>query len=172
MQFVIRKTCKTRMGSQQPDDGLCEVDAETGAITKIWNPVFNDYGYGIKQAAEAKSALLLKFSSERQVDLLRHHKSNNRNAQAFDTTIYGRREKFCGEILPQTLFVARKRLLDLKVSHLDPRGTGGFIFSQLLREHIAKEWKAFLPRYFFRLSLPVPIRLNCLKNLSHLKSLS
>ena len=137
------QTCKTRMGSQQPDDGLCEVDAETGAITKIWNPVFNDYGYGIKQAAEAKSALLLKFSSERQVDLLRHHKSNNRNAQAFDTTIYGRREKFCGEILPQTLFVARKRLLDLKVSHLDPRGTGGFIFSQLLREHIAKEWKAF-----------------------------
>jgi hypothetical protein len=137
------QTCKTRTGSQQPDDGLCEVDAETGMITKIWNPVFNDYGYGIKKAAEVKSALLLKFSSERQVDLLRHHKSNNRNAQAFDTTIYGRREKFGGDEIGQTLFVARKRLLDLKVSHLDPRGTGGFIFSPLLREHIAKEWKVF-----------------------------
>jgi hypothetical protein len=34
-------------------------------------------------------------------------------------------------------------MLDLKTSHLDPRNTGGFIFSPLLRDHIAKEWKAF-----------------------------
>ena len=110
---------------------------------RIWNPVFNDYGFGIMRAAEAKRDLLLKFSAERKTDLLRHHKSNQRNAQAFDTTPYGRREKFGGDEIGQTLFVARKRMLDLKTSHLDPRGTGGFIFSPLLREHISKEWKLF-----------------------------
>jgi hypothetical protein len=137
------QTFKPRLGNQQPEDGLCELDAETGEITKIWNPVFNDYGYGIMQAVESKMDLLLKFSTDRQIDLLRHHKSSQRNAQAFDTTAYGRREKFCGDELGQTLFVARKRMLDLKKSHLDPSNTGGFIFSPLLRDHISKEWESF-----------------------------
>jgi CRISPR-associated endonuclease Csn1 len=132
-----------RLGNKRPDDGLCELDAETGEIKKIWNPVFNDYGHGIMRAAESKRDLLLKFSAGRKTDLLRHHKSNQRNAQAFDTTPYGRREKFGGDEIGQTLFVARKRMLDLKTSHLDPRNTGGFIFSPLLREHIAKEWELF-----------------------------
>lgn len=137
------QTFKPRLGNRQSDDGLCELDAETGAITKIWNPVFSDYGFGIMRAAESKMDLLLKFSADRQTDLLRHHKSSQRNAQAFDTTPYGRREKFAGDDLGQTLFVARKRMLDLKTSHLNPRNTGGFIFSRLLREHIAKEWNSF-----------------------------
>jgi hypothetical protein len=132
-----------RTENKRPDDGLCEVDVETGEIKKIWNPVFNDYGHGIMRAAELKRDSLLKFSTDRKTDLLRHHKSNQRNAQAFDTTPYGRRETFGGDEIGQTLFVARKRMLDLKTSHLDPRNTGGFIFSPLLREHIAKEWKLF-----------------------------
>ena len=137
------QTFKPRLGSQQPDDGLCELDAETGDVTKIWNPVFNDYGFGIMRAAESKMDLLLEFSADRLTDLLRHHKSSQRNAQSFDTTPYGRRETFGGDPLGQTLFVARKRMLDLKTSHLDPRNTGGFIFSPLLRDHITKEWKSF-----------------------------
>ncbi len=137
------QTFKVRLGNQQPEDGLCELDAETGEITKIWNPVFNDYGYGIMRAVESRMDLLLKFSTDRQTDLLRHHKSSQRNAQAFDTTPYGRREKFGGDELGQPLFVARKRILDLKTSHLNPRNTGGFIFSPLIRDHIAKEWESF-----------------------------
>jgi CRISPR-associated endonuclease Csn1 len=137
------QTFKPRLGNQQSDDGLCELDAVTGAVTKTWNPVFNDYGFGIMRTAKSKMDLLLKFSADRQTDLLRHHKSSQRNAQAFDTTPYGRREKFGGDELGQTLFVARKRMLDLKTSHLDPRNTGGFIFSPLLRDHIAKEWESF-----------------------------
>lgn len=136
-------TFKPRIGNQQSDDGLCELNAETSEVTKIWNPVFNDYGFGIKRAAETKMVSLLKFSADRQTDLLRHHKSSQRNAQAFDTKPYGRREKFGGDELGQTLFVARKRLLDLKTSHLDPRNTGGFIFSPLLRKHINQAWIAF-----------------------------
>jgi CRISPR-associated endonuclease Csn1 len=134
---------KSRVANNSTDDGWCEVNPETGEITKIWNPVFNDYGFGIKKAAEAKAALLVRHSSERKNDLLRHHKPAMRNAQAFDTTPYGRREKFGGDEIGQTLFVARKRLLDLKTSHLNPLSTGGFIFSPLLREQIAKGWAAF-----------------------------
>ncbi len=134
---------KTRAANNPADDGWCEVDPQTGEITKIWNPVFNDYGFGIKKVAEAKAALLLRHSTDRKQDLLRHHKPTMRNAQAFDTTPYGRREKFGGDEIGQTLFVARKRLLDLKTSHLNPFSTGGFIFSPLLREQIAKKWAEF-----------------------------
>jgi CRISPR-associated endonuclease Csn1 len=139
-------TFKVRTGNQQPDDGLCEVDAETGAITKIWNPVFNDYGYEIKKAAEAKAALLLKYSADRTTDLLRHHKSSQRHKQCFDATLYGRREiekvKTNGKAEKQIVFVARKRLLDLYESHLLP-GKDGYIFSDLLRKHIEETWKVF-----------------------------
>lgn len=134
---------QTRAGNNEPNDGWCEVDQQTGAVAKIWNPIFNDYGYGIRRVAEAKRDLLARYSADRETDLLRHHKATYRNAQAFDTTPYGRREKFGGAEIGQTLFVARKRIIDLKTSHLNPSSTGGFIFSPLLREHVANAWEAF-----------------------------
>ena len=126
--------------------GWCNLDSENSSITSIRCPVFgeNDYGQGIYAAAKEKAALLLQYSAERKTDLLRHHKPHLRRKQAFDTNPYGRREKFGKDEIPQgVVYVARKRLLDLKMSHLNPSSTGGFIFSPLLREHIAKAWKTF-----------------------------
>lgn len=134
---------KSKAGDNQSENGWCEVDKQTGAITKIWNPVFNDYGHGIRQAAEEKCGLLLRFSKNQKVNLFRNYKPTFRKSQFFDTTLYGKRDKFEGDELGQTLFVARKPLLELKTSHLNSSSTGGFIFSRLLREYIKKEWDAY-----------------------------
>ena len=125
--------------------GWNEYDPARG-IERVFCPVFNDHGHGLHEAARLARDKMAKSATTDEVFKVEHHSPKKTHKAQFKTTLYGRRESFKGDELPQAVFVARDKLTNLVESNLsatkdDGTGNNGsYIFSPLLSKHIATAW--------------------------------
>ena len=127
--------------------GWCHLDPHDGSISSVACPIFGDKDHGqkIKELA-AEKLLALKQSDPQDADnydRIKHYRTNGKHAPVFDTGLYGKRTKFAGEALKETVFVIRKPLAELTAKSLDPTSSGNVIFSPKLRQHIKASWVVY-----------------------------
>ena len=127
---------------EEPNDGRL--------VPSVRCPIFGleDHGEKFRDAAkiileEMKQALPgAKHTEPGGKSRVDHYAGKARHKAVFTTTIYGVRNP-AGEKKMEngSVFVTRKRLIELSVESLDVKCGGDVVFSEFLRKHIAAEWE-------------------------------